>query len=131
MSNWTHVAGIIRIDDFRWNNKVPDFEKIFGKTVRFADDWKNISEEETLPLGSEGSLAMSVYVNPNINYLSAYVVSIFGDLRDHDDPKEIIEWFKDKCKVVDETFCGVRNACIVAENEINGTATWFLGGKEE
>lgn len=126
MSNWTHVAGIIRIDDFRMDDKIPDFEKIFGKTVRFKDT--NFPEEETLPMGSEGSLEMSVHVNPDKSCLSAYTVSLFGDLRDHDSPEEIIDWFKEKCKLADEMFCGVRNACIVVENEWNGTATWFSGG---
>ena len=126
MSNWTHVAGIIRIDDFRMNDEIPDFEKIFGKTVRFDDPW--FPEGETLPMGSEGSLKMSVCINPNPHELSAYAVSIFGDLRDHDNPEEIVNWFKEKCKKVNEEFCGVRNACIVVENEWNGTATWFSGG---
>lgn len=129
MSNWTHVAGIMRIDDFRMNDEVPDFEKIFGKTVRFEDP--GFPEGETLPMGSEGSLEMSVYVNPDKSYLSAYTVSFFGDLRDHDSPEEIIYWFKEKCKLADEMFCGVRNACIVAENERNGTASWSSGGDDE
>ena len=31
MSNWTHVAGVIRIDDIRIGNTTPDFDKIILK----------------------------------------------------------------------------------------------------
>ena len=137
MSNWTHVAGVIRIDDLRLDNIKPDFEKVFGKTLRFEDDWPEYDEfkkEEYLPIGSEGSLEMSVYVNEDIHCMAAYVVTIFGDLRDHDDPDEIINWFKEKYDFInssDEFIGGVRNACIVAENEWNGIRTWTAGVKTQ
>ena len=131
MSNWTHVAGVMRIDDLRFDEtKMPDFDKIFGKTLRFEDDWPEDLEsrkDEYLPIGSEGSLEMSVHVNEDIHSMAAYVVTIFGDLRDHDSPDEIINWFKKKYNLVnssDEVIGGVRNACIVAENEWNGTKIW-------
>ena len=126
MSNWTHVAGIFRIDDIRMDDTIPDFEKIFGKTILFEDIYdENLYDKETLPMGSEGSLEMSVVINPKKNSIPSYVVSVYGDLRDHDNPQEIIDWFKEKCRVIDETFVGVRNACIVVENEWNGTVNWY------
>ena len=64
---------------------------------------------------------MSVWVNPNLDSITSYTVSIFGDLRDHDDPDEIIDWFKDKCQNND---LAIRNAVIVAENSYNGGRVW-------
>lgn len=55
---------------------------------------------------------MTVWTNPDKQALSAYTVSIFGDLRDDDDPDAIVEWFKYKCRKLD-----VRQACITVNNE--------------
>lgn len=124
MSNWTHVAGIIRIDDFRFNNKIPDFDELIGKELHFEDPlakWDDAYQypEKYLPLGSEGSLEKSVWINPNKGSVAAYTVIIFGDLRDHDDPREIVEWFRKIC----DKFT-IRNAVIVVENEANGQISW-------
>lgn len=127
MSNWTHVAGIIRIDAFRFlKGEELDWDKIFGKECHFDSDksiWNDYCNhpENYLPSGSEGTLQKLVWINPNINYTASYVVSIFGDLRDHDNPKEIIEWFKN---VIRDNDLWVRNAVITAENEWHGTETW-------
>lgn len=77
-------------------------------------------------MGSEGSLKMSVWVNPDKNSMAAYTVSIFGDLRGHDDPQGIVDWFEAKCGMV-----WVRNAVLVVRNEISGTITWTYGGEGE
>ena len=55
-------------------------------------------------------------------------MSVFGDLRDHDDPQEIIDWFKGICEKL-ELECRVRNATIVADNERNGQRSWSYGGE--
>ena len=129
MSNWTHVAGIIRVDHL----KIPgvtrdiDFEKEIGRQLTFNDIWDGtpayeefkLNPQSFLPLGSEGSLNMSVWANPDTSCLAAYTVSIFGDLRDHNDPDAIIEWFKKKCQLL-----MIRQATIVVENEHNGHRTW-------
>lgn len=131
MSNWTHVAGIVRINLIRFE-QVKDSEcfdwlsGIFGKEVRFKSSstlWDEAYEhpERFLPLGSEGSLTMSVWINPDVSSIAAITVSIFGDLRDHDSPDEIIDWFKDKCENSD---LSIRNAVITVDNSYNGTRTW-------
>lgn len=133
MSNWTHVAGIVRIDTFDTAN--PETEKqireVFGKAV----DWDSPEElweeyhahpEAFLPCGSEGSLDMTVWINPDRSCLPRATVSIFGDLRDHDDPDAIIVWFKDKCSKF-----WIRNASIVVNNEWNGVRTWHSCGEED
>lgn len=129
MSNWTHVAGIVRVDCFRLMGGI-DFTEVFGKELKFSDDQEvwveaDAHPEQFLPMGSEGSLKMTVYENPDRCHLDAYTVSVFGDLRDHDDPKAIVEWFKEKCSKLN-----VRNACITAENEWGGVENWVYREEE-
>lgn len=134
MSNWTHVAGIVRIDDINPldTEKANDFfDKFFGKQLSFHDSgekWKDAADnpQDYLPMGSEGSLTMSVWVNPNKSHMAAYTVSIFGDLRDHDDPQSIVDWFEAKCGMF-----WVRNAVIVVENELKGIITWTYEKERE
>ena len=132
MSNWTHVAGIVRVDSFRglFGEDEPNFTKVFGKEVEWdspREDWNEAYEhpEKYLPRGSEGSLTMSVWTNPDLDRADAYTVSIFGDLRDHDDPDAIVEWFKEKCAGL-----WVRNACICVNNEWNGMRSWVYKSDE-
>ena len=126
MSNWTHVAGIVRIDGLRGLIETPDFDKIFGKECLFDSPsavWRDYDEhpDDYLPMGCEGSLQKSIWVNPDEDCAAAYTVSIFGDLRDHHNPMEIIDWFKQICARDD---LWIRNACIVADNELNGVVSW-------
>ena len=129
MSNWTHVAAIARIDHLRLIGDI-DFEKVFGRMLdpNNPDDWEeyHASPGRFLPCGSEGSLYMTVWADENTSSLAAYTVSIFGDLRDHDSPDEIVEWFKDKL----EPLC-VRNACITVYNEWYGTRFWHDDGYKD
>lgn len=132
MSNWTHVAAVVRIDDLRFGDfSEPDWDKIFGKELLYGDPYEKWEEadkypERYLPMGSEGSLQKSVWANPKECSAAAYTVSIFGDLRDHDDPDEIIEWFKKKCSKL-----SVRQASIVVTNIVNGTRSWYTSLDEE
>lgn len=128
MSNWTHVAGIIRIDDIRFDNNLPNFDKLIGKECLFessSEIWNEmeIHPHDFLPMGSEGSLEKSVWINPDKSCMSAYTISIFGDLRDHDNPNKIIEWFKNKIKDILKDYV-VRQAVITVDNERNGTKNW-------
>lgn len=120
MSNWSHVAAIFRVDSFARNLK---FDEIFGAELHWNDPenkWKDAFDhpEKYLPLGSEGSLNISVWEEPDSSCLAAYAVSVFGDLRDHDSIDEIIKWFDEKCKMV-----FIRQAVITIENELNGVVT--------
>jgi len=123
MSNWTHVAGVIRIDDLRLDQySTPDFDSLIGDEFDFDDVMSGNLEgccDNMMPSGSEGSLRKTVYVNPRRSELAAYVVTIFGDLRDHDDPEAIVAWFKEVCsKFI------VRQAVITVHNERNGAVAW-------
>lgn len=130
MSNWTHVAGVIRIDSFRFSGDLPDFDKLIGKECLFEspmDVWKDADKNPKayLPIGSEGSLQKSIWVNPDSSHMAAYTVAVFGDLRDHHDPDEIIVWFKDKCKFINDSGAGfIRQATVTVDNELEGNRTW-------
>jgi hypothetical protein len=130
MSNWTHVAGVMRVDYYIMGDDELDFDKLLGKECHdydtFVDAYKH--PELYLPMGSEGSLRKSVWINPNDSYLARYTVSIFGDLRDHDSADEIIEWFKNKCKSLDGK---VRQATITAYNERNGMKSYTYAEEEK
>ena len=128
MSVWTHVAGIIRIDDIRFNNEIPDFDKIIGKECLFdspTEVWDDMEcrPEDYLPMGSEGSLEKSVWINPDKSCMSSYTVSIFGDLRDYENSENIIEWFKNKINEINE-IKGVRQAVIISETEGKEPLSW-------
>ena len=100
MSVWTHVTGVVRIDSIRISDDIPNFDKYFGKEWTFDDMWDDepiyrefeINPDAFMPSGSEGSLNKSVWVNPDRNSMSAYTITIFGDLRDYDSPDAIISW---------------------------------------
>ena len=132
MSNWTHVAGIIRVDYIKWDEDTPelDFDKLIGKECHDYDAFVDADKhpELYLPMGSEGSLQKSVWTNPDDSCCPRYVVSIFGDLRDHDSVDEIIEWFKNKCKSLDGK---VRQATVTVYNEYHGTKSYTYGEEEK
>ena len=133
MSNWTHVAGIVRVDSIRCIMPEPNWKKIFGKELHYEDDieiWKDAENnpDDYLPMGSEGSLEMTIWENPSINDCFSYVVSIFGDLRDHDSSEEIIKWFEDKVK---NNGLIIRQAVITVENEVKEILSWTYEDDED
>lgn len=143
MSNWTHVAGVIRIDDIRGliHEDVPDFDKLIGKEMLY-EDWKDVGQKEWekafdkrqhkyLPMGSEGSLQKSVWIDEDDHQIAAYTVSIFGDLRDHDSAKDIVKWFQKLLKRIEKQHYMIRQATITVENEWNGTENWTYEDEEE
>lgn len=129
MSNWTHVAGIIRVDHLRLDKDDElDFDEIFGKECHYSDDysvWDDWGKNPNIymPGGSEGTLRKSIWKNPDENCMAAYTVSVFGDLRDHYSADEIINWFKSICS---DLGMWVRNAVIVVNNEYFGQKSWVF-----
>lgn len=124
MSNWTHVAGIIRVDSVL--GPEVDWDILLGKELVYGEEYGKWAEADEypklfMPFGSEGSLHKNVWTNPNKRHMARYTVSIFGDLRDHDDPDAIIKWFQNKCAGL-----YVRQASIVVSNERNGDREWHI-----
>lgn len=133
MSNWSHVAAIARIDHIAvLGTPELDFEEIFGKEILYEADeelWEEANEypERFLPMGSEGSLRMNVWVNSDPHAAARYTVSIFGDLRDHDDAYGITVWFEKKIEWLAMIGISIRQAIVTAHNEEYGYASWSYG----
>jgi hypothetical protein len=83
----------------------------------------------TVPCGSEGSLDWDLYDNRDLGCAAAYLVRIWGDLRDYgttQDLDAIGEWFTRCC-------CGekfmVHQAILHADNGVDDRV-WMWNGKE-
>ena len=78
-----------------------DIYKVFGKEVTWNDlyDYDESDNTKTLPMGSEGTLEMSIWHNSDKGCMASTTVSIFGDLRDYggSDIDKLKEWFNDCC----------------------------------
>ena len=107
MSQWTHVNASFRLNSL---GKIDD-EKlidIFGQSVsyygmdniEYDENWEVKNKEKYLPMGSEGSLTMSIWHNPNESCLASTTVSVFGDLRNYESFDEIEKWFNRCCDKV-------------------------------
>lgn len=138
MSIWTHVAGVIRIDSMKcFYDDIEDekaefriLDEIVGKQCLFessSDVWADAGKypEKYLPCGAEGTLQKSIWINPKKSHVAAYTISVFGDLRDFDNVTEIVDWFQNTCKKIENIkneregmpALWVRNAVIIAECE--------------
>jgi hypothetical protein len=124
MSAWVQVSAIVRIDGFCRKNETEYFDELFGKECLWDSDesvWEDAREHPNkyLPMGSEGTLQKTVWINPNENHADRYTVSIFGSLRDVWSGEWIIKWFKEKLK--DEL---VRQATITVDCGVGDILTW-------
>ena len=131
MSVWTHVAGVIRVDDIRFDNNLPNFDKLIGKECLFtspSEIWKDYDENpnDYMPCGSEGTLQKSVWINPNKSDMAAYTISVFGDLRDYEESQPIIDWFIKFCDRLE----WIRRAVITVNTEGQETLNYVYKNKE-
>ncbi len=126
MSKWTHVNGAIRFDCLRGaipGHNRQGIEKILGSTCDFGDPdhvWKAC----TVPKGSEGSIQFAIHENPNKDAISAFMVQIWGDLRNYEDYEEIKEWFYGIPNRAKESSICIRSA--VLEIDIEYGLTYLL-----
>lgn len=107
MSQWTHVNASFRLDSF---GRIEDKEliNVFGESVDYShmdeieydENWEVKDKEKYLPMGSEGSLKMNIWHNPNTSCMASTTVTVFGDLRDYGSFEEIEEWFNRCCDKV-------------------------------
>ena len=109
MSVWTHIIGSIYIDTMAFLGK--NFEKVlkekFGRTVSFSDSQRKWNRCN-VPRGSEGSIQYKIIRGgeSGTSYSGGekeavdyrWIVTIWGDLRDYDTPKEIIQWIEQATK---------------------------------
>lgn len=102
MSQWTHVASVFRLDSF---DKISDedIKRVFGEEVTYEKlyDYEESDKIKTLPMGSEGTLEICIWHNPDGGCLASTTVSVFGDLRDYggrEDIEKLKEWFNECCR---------------------------------
>ena len=126
MSQWTHVNANFRLNSL---DRIDDetIIKVFGKEVdyydmmkiEYDDDWEVKDKEKYLPMGSEGTLKMSIWHNPNKSCVASTTVSVCGDLRDYGSFDEIEEWFNRCCDDIGNF--GIRQAVCQVSVECLGT----------
>ena len=92
MSQWTHVNASIRFDSILGQGIIT--EKELGKMCKWEDKDTSHWEDSKLPCGSEGSIEYEIVQTGGENSMAAQVVVFAGDLRDYDDDKEILNYFK-------------------------------------
>lgn len=101
MSQWTHVAAIFRLNSFG-NISDESIYKVFGREVSYKElfNFDEMDDTKTLPMGSEGTLKMNIWHNPNEESIPSTTVSVFGDLRDYggSDIEKLKEWFNECCE---------------------------------
>lgn len=143
MSQWTHVAGVIRIDALRDGDErdIQQEEALKGlfRTWSYGD--RNSKRSKcNVPSGSEGSLHVKI-VPGEEHSLAAYAVLLWGDLRDFgdaEDIKNLKKWWKnliDKFERPDLAppeikncyLMGIRQACLKVE--VEGTDKPIILGK--
>jgi len=95
MSQWTHIAGTIRIDCIDHDDVKEQLKNVLGETWKYGDDVD--SDTEYAPSGSEGSIQYTIAENPDESCTAAFVVTFYGDLRDYDNDAEILAWFEKAC----------------------------------
>lgn len=115
MSQWTHVAGLIRVDNLgecviRFPRRADLDELVrecitekLGNTTADdieADTWAEDWEKCTVPCGSEGSLQYRISDYADKNGVAWGDISIWGDLRDFgkEDYPELKRWFWESCE---------------------------------
>ena len=102
MSQWTHVAGTIRLDAL-FNRDERLVKKILGPTCDYcskAEAWK-LTEDSDTPCGSEGSLQHAFFPYPEPVSEDGYESNsvmwgscvLWADLRDYEDVEAIEKWF--------------------------------------
>jgi hypothetical protein len=133
MSQWTHVAAIIRLDGLL---SYPMFSKGLEEKWREMDYWEAYKEREAwclehaedktpaikeafgmpiryedmdgeiptlVPMGSEGSLDYTVVHTGSAYDMAWGFIAIEGDLRDYNDKAEITNWISDSLKRLNKT----------------------------
>lgn len=118
MSIWTHVAGIVRVEDYVQlanENCKRDFHEIFIEST-----FDNPNDKCNLPEGSEGSIRFEVIDKPD-EYTCIKELIFFGDLRafGKDDFDKIREWWKNLVNILGHD-CYIRNAILEAWSEDDG-----------
>ena len=139
MSDWTHVAGVIRMDKCNkpienWSIIIPEAyvpnytdELPIDKDIMLARDadkahpW--VYPEYIVPIEGEhdyenGELQLRVYREPWRNSALGYQLMITADMQSFTSQMKILDWFGNVCRRIDNSDYGyVRQASISIETE--------------
>jgi len=104
MSQWTHIAGCIRVD------RLPVNDTKSNQPIR--------EKFAAPPVGSEGPIQYRVVNTGDENSLAWGLVYVYGDLRDFGDAEvpEIIAWLQNACKDL-----MIRSCCVKIDVEYGPT----------
>jgi hypothetical protein len=117
MSQWTHVSGIIRIDDFisviEEDNHVEErIENIIAKI-------------NNIPTGSEGPLEYDIVRTRTDNEVCFGYIAVYGDLRDYENVDEIYDWFDSLRKELSNNQIDIRSLCVKIDVEFKDSYIIF------
>ena len=126
MSQWTHVAGIIRIDSLVDLLGGPDTtERMLRDRLGYTWDYDDLGnrareihiDNSHVPCGSEGSVQYKIVktrpeTGSGEHSLSWGHIAIYGDLRDFDDPNEIYNWLGNALVDVNKDGISIRDIIV-------------------
>lgn len=130
MSVWTHVSGIIRLDDWTFDestrNNYDELTKMFKMSVS-ENNWKKGCN---MPCGSEGSLHYVVIPDADKSCVNFCQISFWGDLRDYDSKdvdREFHQWLNKIVKKLEKKNYLVRQLVFLVESEEKPGQVIFKG----
>ena len=129
MSQWTHITGLILIDSMMtWKQLHKKLSTIWGFDTEGSTD-------PSIPAGSEGSVAFTINKARECGgsfgcgkeeiYHGAQI-AIFGDLRDYDNAKELIDWIKAKTTEPPGILWHIREGIVMIHVEYQKTEVWMF-----
>ncbi len=139
MSQWTHVAGVIRYDAVQMLTGMQDRELVTELAQRFGGEpWDYNTKtphprspaEDRIPAGSEGSIQYRIELTGDASHLSRVTVVFWGDLRDFEDADVATRLKPWLGRVIDVPFahkpgiCGVRQGVFQAVVEYGPVYIW-------
>ena len=123
MSQWTHIAGAIRLDCFFPGPQTADeIRRAFGKTFAWEDS-QDKWDACTVPYGSEGSVQYDVVQtggeDENSVNIAWGLVYIHADLRDFSNANAIYDWIMGALHKLADNKQGfsVRSCCVKVDVE--------------
>ncbi len=134
MSQWTHVAGLIRIDSMMEliGPGIDTTEALLRERLGYTWNYDDIGnrvkdihiDKSHVPSGSEGSIQYDIVKTrvksaEGMSLSWGYIV-IHGDLRGFDNPNEIYEWLFNALDSINEDGIGFREVVVLVAVEYVG-----------
>lgn len=128
MSQWTHIAGIIRVNTLRGLVGMPgsneDVENVIRRLLGPTCNFDSSQEEWDacgVPCGSLGSLQYYIHCTRRGSSIAWGYIALEADLRNYDSWLEICEWLEKVTKDFNEEDISIRNMAVEIEVEYQKT----------